>query len=212
MIREPVKLPRYVTPEHCAAMLRACEGARLPRNPDQHYPAADWWRALLVMAYMTGWRISELLALRRDDLDLEAGTAITRAEDNKGKRDERVPLHPAVVEHLHRIVGLHPAVFRWAHDQRTPWEEFGRLQREAGISLPCPERHEHTPACHVYGFHDLRRAFATVNAPRLKPEALQKLMRHKSYTTTLRYVGLANQLEKAVESMPVPEVLRAESA
>ena len=40
------------------------------------------------MAYMTGWRIGDLLGLRREDLDLDAGTAITRAEDNKGKRDE----------------------------------------------------------------------------------------------------------------------------
>lgn len=42
------------------------------------------------------------IGLRRDDLDLEAGTAVTQAEDNKGKRDERVNLHPVVVEHLRR--------------------------------------------------------------------------------------------------------------
>ena len=46
--------------------------------------------ALLVFAYMTGWRISDMLALRREDLDLEGGYAITRAEDNKGDRDDRV--------------------------------------------------------------------------------------------------------------------------
>jgi hypothetical protein len=49
-----------------------------------------------------------------------------------------------------------------------------------------------------------RRAFATVMAPRLKPEALQKLMRHKSYSTTLRYVNTVNQLQSAIEIMPFP--------
>ena len=33
------------------------------------------WRALLVTAYMTGWRIGSLLALRREDVDLETGFA-----------------------------------------------------------------------------------------------------------------------------------------
>ena len=39
------------------ATRRACP-ADLP------FPAADWWRALLVTGYMTGWRISDLLALQ----------------------------------------------------------------------------------------------------------------------------------------------------
>lgn len=51
---------------------------------------------------MTGWRISELLAVRRDAVDLDKG--IAEAEDNKGGREERVKLHPIVVEHLRRLV------------------------------------------------------------------------------------------------------------
>ena len=72
---------------------------------------ADWWRAMLVMAYMTRWRISEIVALRRDDLDLDTATAITRGEDNQGNRDDLVPLHPIVVEHLRRARTMNPMVF-----------------------------------------------------------------------------------------------------
>jgi len=211
MRREPAKLPQYVTPEHFVAIYQKdCPVATLP--PGQHYSPADWWRALLATGYMTGWRISELLALQRDDLDLEAGTAITRWADNKGKRDERVPLHPVVVEHLRKIVGFHPLVFRWCHDRKDLDEEFHRIQEAVGIKLACHERHKHTAACGFYGFHDLRRAFATVAAPKMKPEALQELMRHKSYQTTLRYVALVDQVREAVEAMPVPEVLKVGTA
>jgi integrase len=63
----------------------------------------------------------------------------------------------------------------------------------------------------VYGFHDLRRGFATVNARSLGAEALQRLMRHKSYTTTQLYVNMANQLNDAVKSLHVPDALKKAS-
>jgi integrase len=62
----------------------------------------------------------------------------------------------------------------------------------------------------VYGFHDLRRAFATQNANRLSPMALQTLMRHKSFQTTQRYINMSQQLDDAVASLHVPDVLRVE--
>jgi hypothetical protein len=36
-------------------------------------------------------------------------------------------------------------------------------------------------------------------------------MRHKSYLTTQRYINMASQLDDAVESLHVPEVLKAAS-
>lgn len=208
MVREPVKLPRFVTPEHFALIYsRACPLAEKPAKCEPSYTAADWWRALVVTAYMTGMRINEILSITKSDIDFEAGQLVTRWDDNKGKRDEMVPLNSTVIAHLRKIIGQSPLVFHWGHCAGDLWEEFARIQREVGIHLSCSERHEHTPSCHVYGFHDFRRAFATVNAPRMKPEVLQKLMRHKSYQTTLGYVNVTNQLREAVDSMPIPDVL-----
>ncbi len=216
MEREPQKLATYIPGDHFAAIYLACDQATRPAGLP--YAPADWWRALLVAGYMTGWRISELLSLPRDDLNLEAGHAITRWEDNKGKRDEKVKLHPVVVEHLKRLAGFTPTVFPWSHNKTTLYTEFTAIQKaakvmggdgiERGIYLPCHEKHEHTEACHVYGFHDLRRAFATMNADQLTPDALQALMRHKSYSTTQRYINLARQMDAAVAGLHVPEVLR----
>jgi integrase len=200
------KLPRYMPGDHFAAVYTACEHATRPAG--KPYLASDWWRGLLVAGYMTGWRIGELLALDRQDLDLDGGFAITRGDDNKGKRDERAALHPIVVAHLRKLVGFDPHVFPWSHNKTTLYEEFGAIQTAAKINLPCRKAHEHTDACHVYGFHDLRRAFATMNADRLTPDALQALMRHKSYSTTQLYINMARQMNEAVAGLHVPEVLK----
>jgi len=160
------------------------------------------------MGYLTGWRISELLAVRREDVDLDKGTAITWSEDNKGKRDEQVKLHPVVVEHLRKLASFEVTQFTWPHDRTTLMHQFVRIQQKAGIQLPCHGKHEHTAACHVYGFHDLRRAFATMNADKLSADALQALMRHQSYLTTQRCINLARQLDAAVDRLHVPNFLR----
>ena len=159
-----------------------------------------------MFGYMTGWRISEILSLAWDDVSLDQGYAITRHDDNKGNRDERVPLHRAVVEHLRKVVDFGPLVFPWPKGRRSIWKEFAQIQAAAGIDLPCSEKHEHTEACHRYGFHDLRRAFATMNADRLTGDALQALMRHKSYSTTQRYINIARQLDQSAEALYVPDL------
>ena len=46
----------------------------------------------------------------------------------------------------------------------------------------------------------------------MKPETLQKLMRHKAYKTTLGYINLAEQVQEAVDQMPIPEPLRKKDA
>lgn len=209
MVREPEKLVRYVTPEHFEKLYReATSKAELPMSPGQAYEPRVWWQALLATAYMTGWRIGELLSLRVEDVDLDAGTVITRHADNKGRRDAKVPVHPSVIEHLKLVIGTGKFVFPWPHAEGELWDEFRRIQVAVGIHLPCREEHEHTPPCHVYGFHDLRRGFATVNAKGMKPEVLQQIMRHKSYTTTLGYINLAEQVEDAVKAIKTPEALK----
>src|SRR5262249_11959247 len=100
MEKEAKKLPRYVTGDHLAAIYAACDKATMPEGFP--FSPADWWRGILIVGYMTGWRIGDMLNLRREDLDLADGTAVIRwdAEGNKGKRDELVKLSPVVVEHL----------------------------------------------------------------------------------------------------------------
>ncbi len=195
-LREPKKLPTYMPPDHFAKVYQACEAAaRWPEG--LAYSPGEWWRALLMTAYMTGWRIGQLMALRRDEVDLDAGTAFGRAEDNKGKRDVQIVLHPVVIDHLRRLPGFAPVFFPWNHARRRIFEEFGRVQRAAGVK---PDRKVR------YGFHDLRRAFATMNADRLTADALQAMMQHQDYQTTQRYINMARQMKPAAHNLFVPDV------
>ena len=202
LLPESQKLVQYVTGEHFALIYQHCNVATKPRGLP--YDAPEWWRTFTLFQYMTGWRVNEPLSLLWEDIDLAAGTAITRAEDNKGNREEQIRLHPLVVEHLETIKSFHVEVFPWFNSPSTLWNQFHRIQRAAGVHLTCRGMHEHTPKCHVYGFHDLRRAFATMNASRLSADSLQALMRHKDYATTKRYINMARRLDDDVQKLHVP--------
>ncbi len=195
-LKVPGRLPTFVSAEHFSKLYEHAGAARWPNEGP--YTTADWWQALFVMAYMTGWRISSLLALKWADVDLENGFALSRAEDNKGKRDQRVPLHPVVVDHLRKLVCFSATVFAWEHAKRALFTEFYKIQKAAGVRPEGGKSH--------YGFHDFRRAFATLNAGQMSGDALQVLMQHKSYQTTQGYINLSRQLSPAVQNLFVPQM------
>ena len=176
-----------ITPEHVQAIYGACDVATMPKG--LHCEPAEWWWALLLFALTTGWRIEEILLFRRDDLDFGTGAILTRAADNKAGRNDMDHLPPVALDHVKDVVDFGPVVFCWPHNELTLWVEFHRIQEAAGIRLPCPDagRHQCTPTCHVYGFHALRRGYATLNADTMPAPVLQRKMRHRSFTTTLRY-------------------------
>jgi integrase len=138
------------------------------------------------------------MALRWADVNLDKGTALSRAADNKGKRDQLIPLHPLVVDHLRSIKSFSAAVFPWKLDKKDLYAEFYAIQDAAKV------KPEHGKA--RYGFHDFRRAFATLNAENLTADALQMLMQHKSYTTTQKYINMARQANQTVAALFVPDV------
>ena len=122
-------------------------------NPGQNYEPVDWWRAIFTFGYMTGWRIDAMLSLRKEDLDLDAGTAISRHYDNKGPNATPGRHSTRLWSSIYgRSSASRRWCSRWAHEESRLWIEFNRIQKGAGIHLPCAERHEHTPSCHTYGF------------------------------------------------------------
>lgn len=200
--KEAKKLPSYMSDEHFLAIYAKCELAKHPLDLPNGVTACAWWQGLLTMAFMTGWRISSLLALDWDDVDLDAGTALSAAADNKGDRDQLVPLHSLVIEHLRPLkAAFTKKVFPWTTNRKTLWDQFQRLQKAANVKPPRKP---------WYGFHDVRRGFATYNADRMTADALQALMGHKDYSTTQRYINMARQLKPTIENLHIPPLPKKE--
>jgi integrase len=204
---------RFMTEEHFDAIMTACEVARKP-DPRTHHDVnpVEWWRVLLTMMWLTGIRVGALLALRWEDVDLERGVVWSRARANKSKRDLRHHVGRAV-ELLWDIAIADPRVFPWNHHHRTLWAEFARIQKTAGIHLPCllkagNPKHECTDACHVYAFHDIRRAHATYNYGKVTDRALQQQMGHASFQTTQQYIRYAELHQADVYPAHVPASIR----
>jgi integrase len=140
------------------------------------------------------------LGIRRDDVDFQKGTVIARfsATGNKGNRDQLINLHPVAAEHLRRLPSFNPLVFSWPHGRRQLYEAFEAVQAAAGVRPQGTKKR--------YTFHDLRRGFATMNAGRMTPEALQALMQPRDLQTTMVYINIARQLAPAVENLFVPDL------
>jgi len=195
MLREPERDPEFVDDEMFAKLYSACDTMKRPAG--KHYDAADWWKAIITFAYLTGWRIGEILAVRREDIDFEAGSAFIPADKTKGKRDARIELHPVVLDHLKIVVGFAPIVFSWPHHERTLWADFAKLKEAAGISFGG-------------AFHRFRFGFANANVDRLEADVLQRLMRHQAMATTRGYINAAARMKRAgtAERLHVPDVLK----
>ena len=207
-LKELDHMKRVVPFDHFDLMFSHCDSAI---NPTEFpYQAGDWWRAFLTFTYLTGWRKSEPLQLLRSDVDLKNGSAITRAEHNKGGRDERVPLHPLVIELLREIPGFTAEMFPWHKSHRGLYDDFKRIKQAAGIELECAGNHsgDCTESCKYYSFHDLRRGFATITGGNLDSRRLQKMMRHKDFKTTQGYIDMRHQMDGITDQLVVPALNR----
>lgn len=194
MLREPERDPEFVDDEKFALLYDACD--QMLRPHAANYPPADWWRAILTFAYLTGWRIGEILELRRDNVDFEDGTAFIPAEKTKGRRDARVELHPVALEHLRAVVSFEPLVFSWPHSDRALWTQFAKLKKAAGVEFEG-------------AFHRFRFGFANANCDELPADVLQRLMRHRAPQTTQGYINKAARMRRqgTADRIHVPDVL-----
>jgi integrase len=197
---------RIIPEHHLGAIYRACEIAVCPDG--QPYDPTDWWRGFLVFMLMTGWRAASVLKLRREDVDLEGCTAISRAKNTKGRRVVHTPLHPDLVEHLKRLRGFTPEMFPWTLDHSALWRHFDKIQEHAGIRLPCRLEYEHecTLSCHTYTPHDLKRTCCTMNAARLSPHEFLALTQHTDPKMHRYYVDLNQQIQRTASKQWTPNL------
>jgi hypothetical protein len=95
----------------------------------------------------------------------------------------------------------------WNRNKRDLWPEFQVIQEAAKLAdgSPMPKGGKFG---RWYGFHDLRRGFATINAATMSQFEIQGLMQHKSLETTRQYVNMAEQYAEPVKNLYVPPNLK----
>ena len=102
----------------------------------------------------------------------------------KQRKDTRPEIDGAQ-PYLAKVRGGDPRLLPWNRNRRTLYSEFARIQKAAGIELPCPKAgepgHVCTESCHHYGFHAFRYDHARFNYE--NPE-LQNQMGYTCMTTT----------------------------
>lgn len=142
----------------------------------------------------TGLRSGEIIRLQWRDIDNPEGF-IRIVPEQKNKEDSRIPINSNARAILERCKARgHKKIFRFI--TRT-WisQKFKKYIRDAGFEN--------------YRFHDLRHTFASHLAMKGKSlQAIQELMRHKSYESTKIYAQLSpDYLKEVSESLdygPMP--------
>lgn len=179
--RLPQHLPRHLTIDEIFHLLEHTAGVTALDLRD---------RAILEVFYATGIRLSELVGLNLDDLDLTRGLARVRG---KGNKERLVVLGRPAVGALQLYLSLRrellppqappkaaQALFLNRRGGRLSGRSVARLvakrAREAGLARPlAPHALRHTCATHLLeGKADLR--------------AVQELLGHAHLSTTQRYL------------------------
>lgn len=150
-------------------------------------PASLWWPTLILTIYWTGVRISAVMALRVEDVNVVHGSLRFPAEIQKHFADQVFSIPQELID-LHRKLNPaargHKCVFDdWPRDRSGTWgwkylnKGFGDLCKEAGLQSDRRGK-----------FHKIRRTFATQVCVSAGKGAAQMLLGHASMNTTERYL------------------------
>jgi site-specific recombinase XerD len=180
-IKAPKGQPRPFTPEQVDAMLQSGAYRRT--------------RAMILVGYYQGFRVSQIAQVHGHDLDLGGGTIRTVG---KGGKERTLPLHPMIAE----LARTMPTDSWWFPARKDPSRHISGAsvtnlitlaKKRAGIRDP-----KLTP-------HSLRHAFGTdlVEAG-VDIRIVQELMMHESLSTTQIYTGVsARRKREGIDTLPI---------
>lgn len=158
--------------------------------------AAEWpWRVMMLVALRAGLRRGELLALRRQDVDLVAGKitvrkSITRGieTDPKGRRSREIPMSPELAAVLREHLALPAHVFTLVFPSlKNPGSHLTKGEIRWPMRRACRKA-----GLRELGWHALRHSFASQLVMRgVSLKTVQELLGHTDIKITMRYAHLA---------------------
>lgn len=148
-IREPKRVPQAWTRDQLRALFNALSKQQ---GSIDGVPAALWWQTLHSVLWDGGTRITETLALKWCNMNLETGWVRIPAEDRKFKlADHQFMLHSDTVRMLRVIQEpLRELVFPFPYHRSLLWQRYHKILKTAG--LPCDSKHK---------FHAMRKSAAS---------------------------------------------------
>ena len=173
--------PRYIPPfeDFAAALETADEDEKL----------------ILLVTFYTAGRKSEVFNMKWDDADFVRDKVGLWTRKRKGGHLEfdSMPMCPSLKDLLlkrRQEIGEADHIFhglRWmGEDSHNRW--LGRLCKKADVK--------------PFGFHGLRHLAASVGIDlKVKPTDIQQLLRHKSLTTTIKYIHRMQKNNDAINAL-----------
>ena len=153
-------------------------------------------RLMMLLLWVTGVRVSELINIKPKDLDTQSKVLIVRRLKAQGERYRQIPVRPDVCQELDRYIqalklGPDTRVFgiqRWQINRII--RGAAQLAGFAGKVM----RHPESNRDHYISPHTFRSALAVLwmqrNPDLISQKALQSMYGHQSFNTTARYVKL----------------------
>ncbi|MGH2561957.1 MAG: tyrosine recombinase [Thermomicrobiales bacterium] len=188
-------VPKAISPDDVAKLL-----AQPCSNAESHRPEALRDRAMLETLYASGMRVSELVSLNLDDVELERGTVQCAG---KAGRRRIVPLSASAIESLRPyLAGARPllalndeqALFLNHRGSRLTRQGFWLILKsyaqQAGIGDITPHTLRHS-----YATHALRHGADLRD--------IQQVLGHVSISTTQVYRQLASSAPVSLDLEPV---------
>ena len=190
-VRSPqqgTRLPKVLTKDDANVLMEVPEDKRLNACRD---------RAILETLYSTGARVSELVGLSWDDIDMKTG--IVRLQ-GKGKKERIVPIGDVAVKAIQDYC-RHQPIGKGVQDaarSRTPGDTFPIFRNNRGgrLSARSVERMVKHASQGLRGGpvtpHTLRHSFAThLLDEGADLRAIQEMLGHASLATTQKYTHVA---------------------
>lgn len=95
-VREDVKVPVVIPPEHIAAILGSLDNPTLCLK----VRSTGWWKVFLNIIYGLGLRRNEALGLTWNVVDFDRKWITIKSETSKGRRDRQLPLSEKLINVL----------------------------------------------------------------------------------------------------------------
>lgn len=186
-IRVPERVPEaWLTEE----MTKLLESAAKERSVYDGIPAALWWKAILLVCYDTGERITPVLSLKWRDV--RGNQILYIAENRKGcRRDILRTLSQDTVDAMAAIKNdraQDDAVFPWPLVKNYIWKRLEIILKRGGL-----------PSDRSCKFHKIRKTTASyAEAAGLSAQAI---LDHSDPKTTKRYLDPRIVMQKAASDV-----------